>query len=93
MTAATVIFLKSPLEVLRDDNVPSSHESQDEEDLLGAIRVIRPHRFKLGDCVSEAFRSPAALEADEKEDRLPIRLSSLQVEVGVANVIDAHPGK
>ena len=54
-TAETVILLESPLEVLCDDNVPSSHESQDEEDLLGVIIVTRPHRFELSDSVSEAL--------------------------------------
>ena len=42
--------------------------------------------------MSEALRSPAALEACEEEDRLPDSLSSSQVEVGVANIIDSHPG-
>ena len=51
--------------------------------------MIRPHRFKFSDNAFEALRSPAALEAD----RLPDSLLSLQVEVGVSNVIDAHPGK
>ena len=55
--------------------------------------MIRPHRFELSDSVSDALRSPAALEAVEEEDRLPDSLSPSQVEVGVANVIDAHPGK
>ena len=55
--------------------------------------MTRPHRFELSDNVSEALRLPAALEADEEEDRLPDSLSPLQVEVGVTNVIDAHPGK
>ena len=77
--------------------VPSSHESQDVEDLLGAIKVTRPHRFKLSDSVSKALRSPAALEADEEEgkeeDKLPDSPAPSQVGVGVANVIDAHPGK
>ena len=92
--AATSNFSGEPSgSFLRDDNVPSLHESQDEEVLLGVIRVIRPHRFEFSDSVSEALRSPAALEADEQEDRLPDSLSSLQVEVGVANVIDAHSGK
>ncbi len=53
--------------------------------------MIRPHRFEFSDSVSEALRSPAALEADEEEDRLPESLSSSQVEVGVANVIDSYP--
>ena len=43
--------------------------------------MIRPHRFEFTDNAFEALRSPAALEADEKEDRLPDILSSLQVEV------------
>ena len=68
------------------------HELQDEEDLLGAIRVIGPHRFKFSDSVFESLRSPAALEADEEEDRLPDSLSPSQVKVGVANVIDAYLG-
>ena len=55
--------------------------------------MIRTHRFEFSNSVSEALRSPAALEADKEEDRLPDSLSSLQVEVRVANVIDAHPGK
>ena len=55
--------------------------------------MIRPHRFEFSDNAFEALRSPAALEADEEEDRLPNSLSSLQVEVGVSNVIDAHLGK
>ena len=46
----------------------SSHESQDEEDLLGAVRS---YRFKLSDSGSVAERSPTALEADKKEDRPP----------------------
>ena len=50
--------------------------------------MIRPHRFEFSDNAFEALRSPAALEADEEEDRLPDSLSSLQVE-GVSNVIDA----
>ena len=54
--------------------------------------VIRPHRFEFSDNAFEALRSPAALEVDEEEDRLPDSLSSSQVEVGVSNVIDAHPG-
>ena len=77
---------------MRDDNVPPSHELQDEEDLLGAISVIRPHRFEFSDSVSESLRSPAAVEASEEEDRLPDSLSSSQVEIGVANVINVHPG-
>ena len=56
-------------------------------------RVTRPHKFEFSDSVSEALRSPSALEVDEEEDRLPDSLSSLQVEVGVSNIIDAHPGK
>ena len=48
-----------------------------------------PHGFEFSDSVSEALRSPVALE----EDRLPDSLSLSQVEVEVANVIDAHPGK
>ena len=55
--------------------------------------MTRPHRFEFRDTVSEALRPPAALEVDEEEDRLPDSLSPLQVEVGVANVINAHPGK
>ena len=55
--------------------------------------MTRPHRFEFSDNASKALRSPAALEADEEEDRLPNSLSSLQVEVGASNVIDAHPGK
>ena len=43
--------------------------------------MIRPHRFEFTDNAFEALRSPAALEADEEEDRLPDILSSLQVEV------------
>ena len=86
--------LEKPSEVfLRDDNVPSLHESQNEEDLLGAIIVIRPYRFEFSDGVSEALRSPVALEADKEEDRLPDSLSSSQVEAGVANITDAHQGK
>ena len=54
--------------------------------------MIRPHRFEFSDSASEALRSPAALEAGEEEDRLHESLSSSQVEVGVANVIDSHPG-
>ena len=57
-----------------------------EEDLLGAIKVIRPHRFEFSDSVSEALRSSAALEADEEEDRLPDSLSSLPLEVRAANL-------
>ena len=53
--------------------------------------VIRPHRFEFSDNAFEALRSPAALEADEEEDRLPDSLLSSQ-EVGVSNVINAHPG-
>ena len=55
--------------------------------------MTRPHRFKPSDSVSEDLRSPTALEADEEENRLPNSLSPSQVEVGVANVIDAHLGK
>ena len=55
--------------------------------------MIRPRRFELSNCVSVALSSPAALKVDEEEDKLPDSLSPLQVEVGVANVIDAHPGK
>ena len=55
--------------------------------------MIRPHNFEFSDNAFEAVRSPAALEADEEEDRLPDSLSSSQVEVEVSNVIDAHPGK
>ena len=55
--------------------------------------MIRPHRFEFSDHAFEALRSPAALKADEEEDGLPDSLSSLQVEVGVNNVIDGHPGK
>ena len=51
--------------------------------------MSRPHRFEFSDHAFEALRSPAALEAD----RLLDSLSSLQVEVGVSNVIDGHPGK
>ena len=54
--------------------------------------MIRPNRFEFSDNASEALRSPAALEANE-EVRLPDGLSSPQVEVGVSNVLDAHPGK
>ena len=57
------------------------------------IRVTRPHRFEFSDSVTEALRSPAALEADEEEDRLLDSLLSLQVEAGVANVIETHLGK
>ena len=39
---------------------------------------------QVSDSVSEALRLSAALEANKEED---------QVEVEVANVIDAHPGK
>ena len=53
--------------------------------------MTRPHRFEFSDSVSEDLRLPAALEADEEEDRLPDSLSPSQV--GVANVIDARPGK
>ena len=42
--------------------------------------MIRPHRFEFSDSVSEALRLPAALEADEEEDRLPDSLSSSQVQ-------------
>ena len=55
--------------------------------------MIRPHRFEFSDNAFEALRSPAALDADEKEDKLPDSLLSLQVEVGVSYVVDAHPGK
>ena len=55
--------------------------------------MIRPHRFEFSNSVSKALSSPAALEADEEEDRLPDSLSSSQIQVGVAIVIDAHPGK
>ena len=55
--------------------------------------MTRPHRFELSDSVSEALRSPAALEADEEQDRPPDSLSPSQVEVRVANVIDAHLDK
>ena len=51
--------------------------------------MITPHGFEFSDSVSEALRSPVALE----EDRLPDSLSLSQVEVEVANVIDAHSGK
>ena len=54
--------------------------------------MTRPHRFKLNDSVPEALRSPAALEADKEEDKLPDSLSPSQVEVGVANIIDTHLG-
>ena len=46
--------------------------------------MIRPHRFEFSDSVSQALRFPAASEADKEEDRL---------QVGVANVIDAHSGE
>ena len=55
--------------------------------------MTRPHRFKPNNGVSKALRSPAALEANEEEDRLPDSLLPSQVEVGVTNVINAHPGK
>ena len=55
--------------------------------------MTRLHRLEFSDHAFEALRSPAALEADAEEDRLPDSLSSLQVEVGVSNVIDGHPGK
>ena len=60
-----------------------------------ANRVTRTHRFLLSDSVSQALRSPAALEADVEEDEEedPDSLSPSQVEVGVATVIDAYPGK
>ena len=54
---AETVLLKSPLEVVCDDNIPSSHKSQDEEDLLGAIIVTRPHMFELSNSVSEAVRT------------------------------------
>ena len=57
------------------------------------IRLTRPHRFEFSDSVSEALRSPTVLEADEEEDRLLDSLSSLQLEVGVADVIETHLGK
>ena len=65
---------------------------QDEED-LGAIIVTRPHMFEFSDSVSEALRLPSAFKVDEEEDRLPDSVAPSQVEVGVANVINAHPGK
>ena len=77
MTTATAILLKSPPEVLSDDNVLSSHELQD-EDLLGAIR---PYVFELSDSVSETLRLSAALEADEEEDRPPDNLSPSQIAI------------
>ena len=54
---------------MSDDNVPSSHESQDEEDLLGAIRVARPYRFELSDSVSEVERSLAAMSNTSNNNR------------------------
>ena len=61
--------------------------------MLGAIIVTKPLRFKLSDSASKALKSPAALEVDEEEERLSDSLPPSQVEVGVANVIHAHPGK
>ena len=55
--------------------------------------MIRPHRFEFSDNAFVALRSPAALEADEEEDRVPDSLSSSQVEVGASYVIDVHAGK
>ena len=33
--------------------------------------ISRSHKFEFSNSVSEALRSPAALEADEEEDTLP----------------------
>ena len=54
--------------------------------------MTRPHRFEFTNSVSEALRLPAALEVDKEQDRLS-SLSPSQVQVGVPNIIDAHPGK